>query len=295
MGPRNNYGLVFLQQSFVGANSRKVKNMISFYEQQKLNKLKMQLLKYKSSATKFVADGGLLSKGQNIFYNRPVLFDNRNYKIVEVDKTRARLGRLRHRVWSWAECIKHVSDNYNLFMVTLTYREIADWGPNNIRQFMLLLRSRFPHIIAYAWVAELQKRGAVHYHVMVAVPVGFPFYGAMVGHPDKLGDWPHGMTRIDKARTPWYIVTYSGKEYQKLGKFPKGMRMFAVWIAKGVVTERRMYKFSLSAKPKWITDIVISNDDLFDEMPRLSPTDGGGWDVGRFLSLPSPYTFLRYL
>jgi hypothetical protein len=118
---------------------------MNFYEQNIANKRRQEGLKYTHKAKGFVQAGGLLAKGQNLFLRRPVLFDNRSMRTVEVDKLKARLGRLRHRVWSWAEALKPVRGSYDLIMLTLTYKNVGDWKPLHIKTFMKGMKKRFPH------------------------------------------------------------------------------------------------------------------------------------------------------
>jgi hypothetical protein len=50
-------------------------------------------------------------------------------------------------------------------------------------------------------------------------------------YPDEAGLWPYGSTRVEEARSPFYLITYLKKEYQKdFSRFPKGIRVFAVYI-----------------------------------------------------------------
>jgi hypothetical protein len=50
-------------------------------------------------------------------------------------------------------------------------------------------------------------------------------------YPDEAGLWPYGSTRVEVARSPFYLITYLKKEYQKdFSRFPKGIRAFAVYI-----------------------------------------------------------------
>jgi hypothetical protein len=113
----------------------------------------------------------------------------------------------------------------------LTYAPEYNWEPNHVREFMLSYKKVLgQNLIAYAWVAELQKRGAVHYHIMLVVPDCLSI-GDDLPYPDDAGLWSYGFTRIERARTPFYLVTYLGKEYQKdFSRFPKGIRVFAVYI-----------------------------------------------------------------
>jgi hypothetical protein len=69
--------------------------------------------------------------------------------------------------------------------------------------------------------------------------------------------------------------------------------MFAVCISKRVLSKVELNKFALSAKPKWLADIVNSSDDIMRSMLHLSRSDGGGWQIGEWLTLPSPYELVR--
>jgi hypothetical protein len=114
-----------------------------------------------------------------------------------------------------------------LKMITLTYKGVDDWQPKDITSFIRKMRTKLGDgLLAYCWVAELQKRGALHYHVLVWVKKG-----TRIPYPDKAGWWTGGMTSIVKARSPYYVLTYVSKEYQKdFDKFPKGARVYAVKI-----------------------------------------------------------------
>jgi hypothetical protein len=74
-------------------------------------------------------------------------------------------------------------------------------------------------VFRFVWVAELQNRGAVHYHILVLLPKGLT-----MPKPDKQGWWPHGSTRIEWAKCAGgYIAKYASKGYT--GFFPKGCRI----------------------------------------------------------------------
>lgn len=207
-------------------------------------------------------------------------------EIIEIDRKKIRMGRMKRRVWAWANFLQKESEGASLWMITLTYKGVHDWQPNHIRNFMQAFRKMFgKKLIGYAWVAELQERGAVHYHVMVYLK------GVKsLPHFDDLGLWSHGMTRVDRARTPFYIITYSGKSAQKTGRFPKGLRMFAVWLSPAAVAEHILYQFSLTAKPQWVKDIILQFDSLYSSRIRPKRVQGGGWDIADML-FRSPYLF----
>jgi len=143
-----------------------------------------------------------------------------------------RLRRLRNRLWSWIILMSNVlGAGYYLACITLTYASSSDWSPKDVSAFVRRLRSfygRRKWRLVYFWVAELQKRGAVHYHVLVWVKRGhkLPF-------ADVSGWWRKGMTHVMAIRSYGYIAKY----LQKGGDFPKGLRLFGYgglnWFERG--------------------------------------------------------------
>jgi hypothetical protein len=110
-------------------------------------------------------------------------------------------------------------------MLTLTYRAVGDWHPHHISDLLRHIRNwlkRRGHAMRYVWVAELQQRGALHYHVLLWLPRGLT-----VPMPDKQGWWPHGSTRVEWARKcAGYLAKYASKLDSKVGiGFPKGGRL----------------------------------------------------------------------
>jgi hypothetical protein len=153
----------------------------------------------------------------------------------EVQKRR--VGRLRRTVWACGHLQRLCAlpgHRENVWFVTLTYRGVYDWQPLHISQCLKIVRKwckkrrvRF----RYVWVAELQKRGAMHYHLAIWLPkhVQLPKF-------DKQGWWPHGMTQRVIAKNP---VGYLMKYLSKLGplqSFPKGARIHGYG---GLTTESR--------------------------------------------------------
>jgi hypothetical protein len=148
-----------------------------------------------------------------------------------LDPVARRLAELRMHVGFAARaiCVTPAFEQEECLMVTLTYAGTNDdWSPkhvaaflDNVRKFMK--RKRWP--CRYVWVAELQKRGVIHYHVAVWVPAG-----EKLPKPDEQGWWPHGMTRIEVARAAVpYLLKYLSKDTSKtLGEFPKGARIYGI-------------------------------------------------------------------
>lgn len=161
-------------------------------------------------------------------------------------------------------------------MVTLTYRDGADWQGGQVKEllrYMRLWHQRRGLAFRYVWVAELQDgkrradrqgRGAIHYHIVLWVPAG-----TRLPMPDKQGWWPHGSTRIEVARgAVQYLMSYLKKgdkgAYERL---PKGARAYGVGGLDHVARRTR----------RWLRlpGFVQGNSSVLDDWRRAPK--GGGW------------------
>ena len=138
-----------------------------------------------------------------------ILINRGTNKVMVLDNFKVRYNRMRKRIADWVEILNPLPD-IMFVMLTLTYAPEYQWEPNHVREFMLSYKKVLgENLLAYAWVAELQKRGAVHYHIMLVVPE-YLSIGDDLPYPDEAGLWSYGFTRIERARTPFYLVTYLG-------------------------------------------------------------------------------------
>ncbi|MCE9644458.1 MAG: hypothetical protein K8S20_00550 [Chloroflexi bacterium] len=193
-----------------------------------------------------------------------VLINHGTNRVMVLDNFKVRYNRMRKRIADWVNILKPVPD-IQFVMITLTYAPQFDWQPNHIREFMLAYRKQLgDSLLAYAWVAELQKRGAVHYHVMLVVP-NYLTVENDLPYPDQSGLWTFGFTRVEIARTPFYLVTYLGKEYQKdFSNFPKGIRVFAVFI------QDKLQKQSLRYQSLRLFQKELVDEFGWAELPSLT-------------------------
>jgi hypothetical protein len=203
---------------------------------------------------------------------------------IELDPAAARLSRLRRRIFAWVETMqeaKHVCRKSWAMMITLTYRQVGDWKPQHIREFMLWVKKRLgERLLGYAWVAELQERGAIHYHVLVNLT-----NGKRLPMPDKVGAWPHGSSRIEKARTLYYIAKYAQKgQGPNDNSYPRGARIFATYVSPDARCVGAHTNYKSSVYPKWLRDIV--DIGTYGKVARRQPR--GGWRIGKYL-FASPY------
>jgi hypothetical protein len=151
-----------------------------------------------------------------------------------IDPRKARIHRLRSSIREAcklheqeAEWASHRLGRsaYRKTFITLTYRDGGDWKRRHISDFLKQLRrwmKAHDAGLLYAWVAETQKRGALHYHMLVWVPRRL-----RLPRPDASGWWPHGMSNIETARNPvGYMVKYATKTTpDDLKRLKKGVRL----------------------------------------------------------------------
>lgn len=220
----------------------------------------------------------------------PKLRNIQTGEVIEIDPREARLGKMRRRVWAWSNIVEQWRNsekiNIEAKMVTLTYKGVHDWKPNHIRSFMLRVREFMgDNLRAYCWVAELQRRGAIHYHVMLAAPnkIHLPY-------PDKAGWWPHGRTNIRVVDHFYYVMKYVQKGKNGENSYPHGARIFAVWFPRDNQFATEEYRnWRVSPYPVWLgRELLARNGDLV-----ARPAAGGGWIIDGEV-IKSGYTFLGW-
>lgn len=174
---------------------------------------------------------------------------------VELDKDsnfERRFRRMRRSI-GWAGQAHGVQFSgfrgFRPWLVTLTYRPGVDWSPRHLSASLHLCRQWLKRMtgdkLRYAWVAELQQRGAVHYHVVIWLP-------ARLSMPkwDKQRWWRHGMTNVQRSRKGvGYLMKYISK-FSPFHEFPKGARIYGV----GGLNEQARNIRSWKNSPRWIKD-----------------------------------------
>jgi hypothetical protein len=191
------------------------------------------------------------------------------------------------------EAVRKGSQRGDWLFVTLTYRSGGDWQADHVRRLMNRVRSswaRRGHRCHFTWTAELQGRGAIHYHVLLWRP-----RGARLPHLDSAGWWVHGSTQVAKARNPvGYMAKYASKIHKglcdtagRLLKYPKGARICG---AGGLGAERGRFRYWCA--PRWAREAAQADHGEGEhDLKRLL----GGWlhvESGQFF--PSPWRFVGY-
>lgn len=203
-------------------------------------------------------------------------------EIIYTDPRTARLQRMRRSVLTTARlfqtCPVRRAHRYRVAMLTLTYREEVEWCASHVRDLLGHIRKHCARLgvrVRYLWVAELTKRGRMHYHILFWLPKGLT-----LPKPDKRGWWPHGSTRIEWAKKAvGYIAKYASKaDPLTLWHFPKGARISgSSSLDFSDACCRRWWLL-----PQWARSAFAPSDDL-----RRAP--GGGWVTSDGEWMPSPF------
>lgn len=201
---------------------------------------------------------------------------------IAIDTGAKRVKRMRTAVQHSARMIDFDTSGggfrYVKKLLTLTYADVDGWEPGHIGEFTRSLRrwcEKRGIRLRSVWVAELQQRGALHYHVVVWLPRGH-----MIPAPDRAGWWPHGCTNVKAATNPTaYLAKYASKTgASEAARYPKGARMHG---ACGLDKEgKRHLRYWQS--PIWVRDALHGTADIRKVV--------GGY-VDRFTGefLPSPW------
>lgn len=207
---------------------------------------------------------------------------------ITIDRHQARVTRLRKGLGIAAKQLHNLgTQKQQIWMQTLTYAgDNRNWRPHHITDYINALRiwhrnrTGCPKV-RYAWVAELQQRGVIHYHVIVWTEGVTPPKPDTAWKHSKKGIqppmWPHGMSNRLKSTAPVaYLMKYASKiESKNIGTFPHGARIHG---AGGMDASGRAIR-------RWVLwpSYVQGNASVSD---RFKPAPGGGYlnaDTGEHL------------
>lgn len=214
-------------------------------------------------------------------------------EILEVSPLELRLSRLKKRLafyGDWVQCVDLYHGDLDNIMITLTYAGVDDWRAKHITEFIRKIKRRLgAKMYGYYWVAEMQRRGAVHYHVVVSVEKG-----VRLPKLDDVGLWVHGMTKIELVRKS--VQSYLGKYLSKGSgvPYPQGIRIFgsSVYILKNGEANKNTLPVWLKKKVHAELTNAITNGDtqsistLLDNSQYKKVT--GGWRATKH-HFASPY------
>jgi hypothetical protein len=156
-------------------------------------------------------------------------------------------------------------NQFRRLFVTLTYAKNTRGDPRDVSKLLdcvrkWLVRLGLP-MVEYLWVAEVQRRGALHYHLMIWLPKHL-----RLPKLDRRGWWRHGMTQVQTARNPvGYLAKYASKcGPDDLKKLRKGTRLYGY----GGVPAHRREALRRLRMARWARAAVFDREDrgLVDQL-----------------------------
>lgn len=221
--------------------------------------------------------------------------------MVAVSAAQNRLRRLKHHVRTASRLIKETMHRegrkWRAVFVTLTYRPGIEWAPKHIAGFLNAVRmwgKRQGVRVGYVWVAEMQKRGAVHYHAVIWVPARLK-----LPRPDgPRGWWKHGTSNVQTVQrnAVGYLMKYVSKGLGNYPDLPRGARVcgsggldamardeFHYWRLPRYVRERLEPPFSPRIAVEWVRRVKVGAVWQWEQVlcpwggARAFRRKGGGW------------------
>lgn len=187
-----------------------------------------------------------------------------------ISARQSRLLRLKHHVRTASRLIKETmareGRKWRAVFVTLTYRPGVEWSPRHITGYIKNVRmwaGRRGASMGYVWVAEMQKRGAVHYHAVIWLPASL-----RLPRPDKSGWWKHGSSNVQavKRNAIGYLMKYVSKGVGNDPDMPSGARV----CGSGGLDSMARDEFHYWRLPRYVRQNIEIGD-------RCRRADGGGW------------------
>ena len=185
--------------------------------------------------------------------------------------------------------------------ITLTFRTIREsWAAERaIQQFTDTLRKYCQrhggYEVAYYWTAEVQQRGALHYHLLI---LGAPYISK-----NRLQSWwAFGFVDVRIVDDTGRAFKYLAKYLWKWGKLAGDPESLPDWWFYFSVFSKRRYGFSrwfslspIERIPRWLYDF-LDRHEACDYLQKATREPGGGWtfivaapERTVKMWLPSPY------
>lgn len=133
----------------------------------------------------------------------------------------------------------------------------------NLHTFLISLKRAYPGI-GYLWILEFQKRGTVHFHLWLTLPVGYGLHQFMAGRWNDIAE-PESKEHLKfhlheknfilwEMRSAGYLSKYLDKEHQK--RVPEGFEKVG-----------RFWGCSRGLVPTGVIVIDQAIDDRFSHVP----------------------------
>jgi hypothetical protein len=207
--------------------------------------------------------------------------------VFSINTHEARMKRMAQSIRTAARLIEETivgqKERYQCVMQTLTVAPGYRWKEKDISDYIDCIRKwadRRGIKARYAWVCEVQRRGAIHYHVMIWLPKRMQLPKA-----DKQGWWKHGSTNTKRVYAPIsYAIKYTTKGSSEAKRYPKGCRI----AGSGGLTAPQRLERAWWACPLW-----VRKQSSVEDLPRRA--NGGGFCLrASGALLESPWRVVSY-
>lgn len=173
------------------------------------------------------------------------------------------------------------------FMLVCTYHGIVQSGKRakaDLNRYLVQFRRKFP-LVKYLWIAEFQRRGSLHFHIFVDVPLTETYRltfwhwklwttASCVPDADRAGllhcAWSEAL-RVAHA-VVWYCMKECAKQFQKV--LPVGVQGIGRWwgmsrsITKALA--EKIYEIKSYLQVPWVEELVEKYFRTDGELTKLS-------------------------
>lgn len=164
-------------------------------------------------------------------------------------------GKISSFSWASKRRLRFIAANSRPALVShfgLTYHNRVPSGmqvKGDLHKFLVYLKRAYPGI-GYLWILEFQKRGTVHFHLFLTLPVSYGLHQFMAGRWNDIsenGDEEHLAFHLNpknfiswEMKTAGYLCKYLDKDHQK--RVPEGFQEVGrFWgCSRGLVPEPRV-------------------------------------------------------
>lgn len=226
----------------------------------------------------FPGDVRSRENGDLKYLTNKVIFVSKDGSFRVMDNAMLRLKRLQKRLEKWAEIVRVKAEflPVRIYQIGLSYKPGNTWREHDISEYLKSLRkyTGSENFVGYSWVAEMQKRMEVHYHLVAITTEAC----RKIPLPDKKGHWKNGSSsrvEVSSSGVNYLTSDYMKKREQK-SNYPKGIRAHATWLNGKYFDEFDFWALRSVSYPVWLV-YKINHAGLIN--PVINGARGGGFMV----------------
>jgi hypothetical protein len=226
----------------------------------------------------FLCDVRSTENGNLKYLINKVLFVRKDGSYTMINNEFNRIKKLQKTLKIWEKVVKTKAEflPVRVYEIGLNYKPGETWKQHDISDYLKNMQNYTgrENVVGYSWVAEMQKRMEVHYHLEIITVEAcrkIPF-------PDKKGHWKNGGSERDEVSciNIGYLTTdYMQKKEQK-SNYPKGIRVYSAWLNDRYFDAVDFWALRSVSYPDWLVN-NINNSGLIN--PVIKRAKGGGFVV----------------